>query len=119
MLILLKNVTDIFKFTSSHTFKKYFPDGIDVAVSDFVLRPVYTNRVKATEGPMTDFHSTFTYTRRGNPPGDIKYKFYMSPDGDSYNPDNKELLPIEGTVSSPTQSAEVTGMVVYLIIVCI
>ena len=89
-----------------------FSGGIDLSVSDFVLRPTYTKRLT---GGM-NFDATFTYFIRrqgGQSPSQIMYKFYMSPDGDPNNPDNRELLGTEETITSPAEDSAtaVDGMI--------
>ena len=97
------------EFNPNSPFVVNINSGVDVGVSGFALRPVYTMRVSANENPHSNFDFSFTYTIRGSLPSSIKYKFYMSPDGDSNNPDNKELRLTETTITSPTQSTRVNG----------
>ena len=88
-----------------------FLGGIDLEVSDFVLRPTYTKRLTGGD----NFDVTFTYyieRHSGQLPGQIMYKFYMSPDGDRNNPGNRELPGTEATVNSPAEgtATAVDGM---------
>ena len=80
-------------------------------MSEFALRPTYTKRL--TGG--SNFGATFTYyieRQGGQSPSQIKYTFYMSPDGDPNNPDNRELDGTEATISRPAEgtATSVDGM---------